>query len=311
MSAPRVAEARIEDPGLVGIRLDVFVADHLRLFSRSQAKSRIVEASVNGRPVRLSRKLKLGDAVSLTWVDAPALELAAEDIPLEVLFENGDAIVIDKPVGMVVHPGSGNRTGTLLNAVLHRCEGIGGAFGGGDPRPGIVHRLDKDTSGVIIVAKNPRAHEMLAEQFRARTVRKRYIAVLKGRLPSASGRIETRLARDPRDRKKFTCVSVGGRPALTFYRVLKEYDGYTQVSLRPRSGRTHQLRVHMRHLKAPILGDPLYGRPDPRFPEAGLMLHARSLAIRLPGESEPRVFEAPLPPRFRAVLKELQSFSPR
>ena len=311
MSAPRVAEARLADPGLVGIRLDVFVADQLGLFSRSQAKSRIVEASVNGKPVRLSRRLKLGDAISVTWVDAPPISLAAEDIPLEVLFENEDAIVIDKRAGMVVHPGSGNWSGTLVNAVLHRCKEIGGAFGGGDPRPGIVHRLDKDTSGVIVVAKNPRAHEMLAEQFRARSARKRYVAVLKGRLPGPTGRIETLLARDPRDRKKFACVSAGGRRALTFYTVLKEYDGYTLASLRPRTGRTHQLRVHMRHLKAPILGDPLYGRPDPRFPEATLMLHARSLAIRLPGESEPRVFTAPLPNRFRAVLKELQSLSSR
>ncbi len=311
MSAPRVAEARLSDPGLAGIRLDAFVADHLRLFSRSQAKSRIVEASVNGMPVRLSKRLKLGDAIAVTWVDPPPLALAAEDIPVEVLFENDDAIVIDKPAGMVVHPGSGNRSGTLVNALLHHCKGIGGAFDSSDPRPGIVHRLDKDTSGVIIVAKNPRAHETLAEQFRARTARKRYIAVLKGTLPAASGRIETRLARDPRDRKKFACVLAGGRPALTFYRVLKSYDGYTLASLRPRTGRTHQLRVHMRHLNAPILGDPLYGRPDPRFPGATLMLHARSLTIRLPGESEPRVLTAPLPPRFHAMLKELQRLSPR
>ncbi len=311
MSAPRIAEARLADPGLVGIRLDAFVADHLRLFSRSQAKSRIVEASVNGKPVRLSRRLKLGDAISVTWVEAPAIALAAEDIPLTILFENEDAIVIDKPAGMVVHPGSGNWSGTLVNAVLYHCKGIDGAFGVDDPRPGIVHRLDKDTSGVIVVAKNPRAHEMLAAQFSARTTRKRYIAVLKGRLPASSGRIEARLARDPRDRKKFACVSAGGRPALTFYTVLKEYDEYTLASLRPRTGRTHQLRVHMRHLKAPILGDPLYGRPDPRFPEATLMLHARSLTIRLPGESELRVFAAPLPARFRAVLRELQSLSPK
>jgi 23S rRNA pseudouridine1911/1915/1917 synthase len=311
MSAPRIAEARLSDPGLAGIRLDAFVADHLRLFSRSQAKSRIVEASVNGKPVRLSRRLKLGDDIAVTWVDPPPLALAAEDIALQVLFENEDAIVIDKPAGMVVHPGSGNRSGTLVNAVLHHCQGIGGAFGGGDPRPGIVHRLDKDTSGVIVVAKNPRAHEMLAEQFRARSVRKRYVAVLRGTLPAPSGRIETRLARDPRDRKRFACVLAGGRPALTFYKVLKEYDGYSLASLRPRTGRTHQLRVHMRHLNAAILGDPLYGRPDPRFPGATLMLHARSLTIRLPGESEPRVFTAPLPPHFHAILKQLQSLSPR
>jgi len=311
MNAPRIAEARVEDPGLDGIRLDVFVSEHMGLFSRSQAKARIVEASVNGKPARLGRRLKPGDAVSVSWVDPPPMDLAAENIPLAIIFENEDAIVIDKPAGMVVHPGSGNRSGTLVNALLWHCAGLGSAFGGADPRPGIVHRLDKDTSGVIIVAKNPRAHEMLAAQFRSRSARKRYIAIVKGTLPAESGRIETRLARDPRHRMRFACVRTGGKPALTFYRVIRGYDAFSLVSLRPRTGRTHQLRVHMRHLKTPILGDPLYAHPDARFAEATLMLHARSLEIILPGEVTARSFTAPLPERMRVVLQKLQSLSPR
>ena len=311
MSATHVTEARVGDPAPDGVRLDVFIADHMRLFSRSQVRGRVVEAAVNGRPVRLSHRLKPGDAVRVTWTDPPPLEIAAEDIPLSILHEDAGALVIDKPAGMVVHPGSGNHSGTLVNALLAHCDGLAAEFSGARTRPGIVHRLDKDTSGVIIVAKSLRAHEELAAQFRARTVRKRYIAIVTGSLPAPSGRIETRLGRDPRHRKRFTCVPTGGRVAVTFYRVLKQYPGYALVSLRPRTGRTHQLRVHMRHLRAPILGDPLYGRADPRFPDAGLMLHARSLEIVLPGEPGPRTFTAPLPKRFRSVLKELQSLSPR
>jgi 23S rRNA pseudouridine1911/1915/1917 synthase len=198
-----------------------------------------------------------------------------------------------------------------VNALLAHCAGHGKAFGGEDPRPGIVHRLDKDTSGVIVVAKNPTAHEALAAQFAARTVKKVYVAVARGALPAASGRIQTLLARDPRNRRRFTCVRAGGKPALTFYKVLRQYEGYALVALRPRTGRTHQLRVHMRHLKTPILGDPLYGRTDGRFPKAGLMLHARSLEIVLPGETSPRKFTAAIPPGMRETLKRIQSLSPR
>ena len=223
--------------------------------------------------------------------------------------------MIDKPQGLVVHPGSGNRSGTLVNAVLFHSRQLAEGFPPEDPRPGIVHRLDKETSGVIIVAKSPAAHHFLAGQFQERTVRKRYIAVVQGRLPSDNGRIETRLARDPRDRKRFACVLSGGKLAVTRYRVLRTFaagrDVYTYVLLAPRTGRTHQLRLHMRHVGCPILGDSLYGRHDARFPGASLSLHARSLAIRLPGENTTRMFSAPVPPRFRSLLTELQSFSPR
>jgi 23S rRNA pseudouridine1911/1915/1917 synthase len=216
---------------------------------------------------------------------------------------------------MVVHPGNGNRSGTLVNALLHHRAGLVESFGAGTPRPGIVHRLDKDTSGVLIVDKNVAAHEFLARQFQERRVRKRYIAVVAGRLPAAEGSIDTRIARDPKDRKKFTCVASGGRQAVTRYRLLRAFPagtaGYGYVLLAPRTGRTHQLRVHMKYLGAPVLGDPLYSRPDARFPHATLMLHARSLSLALPGEATPRTFTAPIPTRFHEVLKVLQSFSPR
>ena len=315
MGQPHAIEARVERPQDVGIRLDVFIAERLGLFTRSQARSRVVSLEVNGAPARMGRRLKLGDVVLLSYADPPASDLTPEELPLSILFENDDVVVIDKPQGLVVHPGSGNRSGTLVNAVLFHSRQLAAGFPAGDPRPGIVHRLDKETSGVIIVAKSSEAHHFLAAQFQDRTVRKRYVAVVQGRMPGESGRIETRLARDPRDRKRFTTVLSGGRLAITRYRVLRTFtagkDVYTYVLLAPGTGRTHQLRVHMRHLGCPILGDSLYGRRDARFPGATLLLHARSLALRLPGEAAPRMFSAPVPGRFRSLLSELQSFSPR
>ena len=309
-----LASARVDDPSDAGIRLDVFLSDRLGLFSRSQARSRITSVAVNGREARLAKRVRVGDVISVSYVDPPAPDLAPQDIPLSVLFENEDVIVIDKPQGLVVHPGSGNPSGTLVNALLFRCTGLAGGFAPGDLRPGIVHRLDKDTSGVILVARHARAHALLAAQFQDRTVRKRYVALLQGKLPREAGRIETRLGRDPRDRKRFACVATGGRVAVTRYRALRLFgsgaEATTFVVLAPRTGRTHQLRVHMEHLGAPILGDPIYGRRDARFPDATLMLHARSLAIRLPGEDLPRTFVSPVPARFRGVLRALQSFSP-
>lgn len=315
MTQPRAVEVRVERLQDVGIRLDVFITERLGLFTRSQARSRVVSLAVNGAAARMGRRLKLGDVVVLSYADPPASDLRPENIPLSVLFENDDVVVMDKPQGLVVHPGSGNQSGTLVNALLFHTQNLAAGFPPGDPRPGIVHRLDKDTSGVIIVAKNAPAHHFLAGQFQKRSVRKRYIAIVRGRMPSDSGRIETRLARDPRDRKKFACVSTGGRIAVTRYRALRLFaagaDTYAFVLLSPRTGRTHQLRVHMRHLGCPILGDPLYGRGDARFPDSPMLLHARSLSITLPGEPQPRTFTAPVPARFRSILRQLQSFSPR
>jgi 23S rRNA pseudouridine1911/1915/1917 synthase len=315
VKTPNTVEARVDDPTAEGMRLDVYLSERLKLFSRSQARARILTAAVNDAPARLGKRLKLGDVVTISYAEPPVSDLAPEDIPLSVLFENDDAIVIDKAQGLVVHPGDGNPSGTLVNAVLFHCRGLASVFAESDPRPGIVHRLDKETSGVIIVAKNTRAHEFLAGQFQDRSVRKRYIALVSGALPAQSGRIETRLARDPHNRKRFACVASGGRLSLTFYRVARTFmagkDCYSLVILAPRTGRTHQLRAHMRHMGTPILGDPLYGQSDARFPDATLMLHARMLRIRLPGDTLPRTFAAPVPARFHVMQRQLQSFSPR
>jgi 23S rRNA pseudouridine1911/1915/1917 synthase len=318
----KTAEAHIESAGQAGNRLDVFIAEVMGLFSRSQVRARVIEARVNGAPSRLSRILKPGDAISVDYADPPPISAIPEDIPLDVIFENDDVIVINKPQGMVVHPGSGNHHGTVVNALLFRCKGLAESFSGEAVRPGIVHRLDKDTSGVMIAAKNPRAHEHLAAQFASRSAAKRYVAILRGCPRPEKGTVETRIARDPSSRKKFICTESGGRIAVTTYAVIRTYSvlktagaraaaAYAFVSLKPRTCRTHQLRVHMKFLSAPILGDPIYGKPDPLFKDATLMLHAERLEITLPGEMEKRLFKAPIPIRFRRTIRTLQSFSSR
>jgi 23S rRNA pseudouridine1911/1915/1917 synthase len=314
MSSPHTIEARVDLASDAGMRLDVFVAERLGLFSRSQARARIVRVLVNGVESRLARRVKVGDSLTVVYADPPSSDLVAQEIALPILFENNDVVVLDKPQGLVVHPGSGNASGTLVNGLLFLYKGFSDGFDAGTLRPGIVHRLDKETSGVIIVAKNVRAHEYLAGQFRDRSVRKRYMAIVQGALPVGAGRIEARLGRDPHERKRFRCVTEGGRVAITRYRTLEVFgsgrSAHSLVLLFPKTGRTHQLRVHMRHISTPIVGDAVYGHRDSLFPDATLMLHARSLRITLPGEQEPRVFVAPVPERFRQMLDVLQSSSP-
>lgn len=305
-SSPRILEHRVEDPAAAGMRLDRYIAERIGLFSRSQLESRVLSLKVNGKEVRRSRKLRTGDVLEVVYRDPPPMDLAPEPIPLSILFENGDAVVVDKPQGLVVHPGSGNPHGTLVNGLLHHCAGLVALFPESGARPGIVHRLDKETSGVLIAAKNPAAHGMLSGQFRDRSVRKSYLAIVSGKTLPDRGRIETKIARHPLHRKLFCVSPTRGRSAVTSYAVLRRWNGYALVLLRPRTGRTHQLRVHMKSLGAPIVGDPLYGRKDPRFPEATLMLHARRLRIRLPGEAEPREFTSHVPDRFRRMAAALK-----
>jgi 23S rRNA pseudouridine1911/1915/1917 synthase len=284
------------------LRLDRYVAEHLKLLSRSQIRAKNLVARLNGKPVKLSRAVKSGDTLELTWEEAEPSLLIPEDLPLDVLYEDDRVVVVNKAQGMVVHPGAGNHSGTLANALLFRRLGRGQA--GTGFRPGIVHRLDKDTSGVIIAAYDDEALTFLADQFKNRSVRKTYAALVRGHPPAARGCIETRLGRDLRDRKRFAVTETTGKAAVTLYRLIKTWEGYSFLLLRPRTGRTHQIRVHLKHLGCPILGDPVYGKPDPRFSNAALMLHANRLSLVLPG-GEPRTFTAPIPPRFRDVWKNL------
>jgi len=287
-----------------GIRLDRYIAENLGLLSRSQIKARELKAAINGKEVKISRVVKNGDTLELVWKEAEPLNIIPENIPLDIIHEDDRSVVINKAQGMVVHPGAGNRRGTLANALYYRRLERNGLADTGGLRPGIVHRLDKETSGVIIAAYDDEALAFLAGQFKSRSVRKTYIAIVNGIPKEKKGRIETFIARDPKDRKRFT-IAARGRLALTYYSVIKTWRTHSLVLLRPKTGRTHQLRVHLRYLGHPITGDPLYGIADALFPQASLMLHAKSLAIILPGEDTKRVFKAPLPERFTAMIRGL------
>jgi 23S rRNA pseudouridine1911/1915/1917 synthase len=284
------------------MRVDRFLAEELELFARSQIAHRDVVVRVATMPIKLSRRLQAGERLEIEYSEPVAASIEPEEIALDIIFENADVVVIDKPAGMVVHPGAGNWTGTLVQGLMYHIRSLSERFAD-HARPGIVHRLDKDTSGVIIAAKHPDALAELAAQFKAHTTEKHYLAVVKGQLRRSVGTVSTGIGRDPKNRKRFTAVEQGGKPAVTDYRVLRHYDGYSFVSLRPKTGRTHQLRVHMAHLGCPIVGDPVYSRTDRRFPDVTLALHAYQLTIRLPGEHDPRTFTARLPQRFRYLLR--------
>ena len=293
-----------------GERADKYVADIAGVLSRSQLKAREAVIFVNGKPVKPSLRLKPGDLVEVRWTEEPEHSFDPEKLDVAILYEDENVFVFDKAQGMVTHPANGNWHGTLANAALWLDAERRG--GGEPPRGGIVHRLDKDTSGVIIVARNVPTHEFLSAQFKNRTTRKEYWAILSGSPKNPSGRVENDLARDKRDRKKFAEYESGGKRAVTDYKVLAAWSldknrSYSLVALYPRTGRTHQLRVHMAGLHCPILGDPLYGKKDPFLPEATLMLHARRLRIVLPGSAEPKLFKAPLPRRFKAAIAAIEA----
>ncbi len=295
-----------------GLRLDRYLAAGLGLFPRSQARSRVDTITVNGRPAKLATRLSCGDRVTVTYREPEPLAALPEAMALSILHEDAGAIVLDKPAGIVTHPGAGNRTGTLLNGVLGHCRRLRDAFPDEPVRPGVVHRLDKETSGVIVFAKSPDAHAALTRQFAFRRVRKRYLAVLDGSPPAADGTVDLPVGRSDRDRTRFAAVP-RGRAAITRYRLLGALPGERSlVVLAPVTGRTHQLRVHMAALGCPVAGDDVYGRAR-RCGRPSMLLHAASLRLRLPGGEEPRRFRAPLPARFRAapgVIARLRAVSP-
>jgi 23S rRNA pseudouridine1911/1915/1917 synthase len=299
------------------LRLDRYIAEYLKILSRSQIKARKLKALLDNRPVKISRALKGGERLELAWTEAEDPFLIPENLPLEVIYEDTRVIVVNKAQGMVVHPGAGNPRGTLANALLYRRLVKNGEFAADSfahdavcaataLRPGIVHRLDKDTSGVIISAWDDEALAFLADQFKARTVRKSYAAIVQGCPKDRQGFIDKRIARSRTDRKTFTVSDKDGRPSLTFFRVVRSYGNYSLLLLRPKTGRTHQIRVHLKYLGNPVLGDAIYGRVDPRFPSASLMLHAKSLSLVLPGREIPQTFRTTLPERFRGVMRGLQ-----
>lgn len=296
---PEVAlEARADS---AGERLDVFCARAFDL-TRSQAQRAIAygHAAINGQAVKASDKLREGDLVSFLPPPVRELEARPQDIPLSIVYEDADIAVIDKPQGMVVHPAAGNPDGTLVNALLFHLEGLSGI--GGAARPGIVHRIDKLTSGLLVVAKNDLAHNSLSEQLKAHTVRRTYIAIVEGNFREDAGTVDAAIARSRTDRKRMA-VDREGRSAVTHWRVLERYGKFTLIEARLETGRTHQIRVHMASLGHPVAGDVIYGPSKPKLGLEGQALHAARLALRHPRTGQDMAFAAPVPAYFRAALQ--------
>ena len=285
-----------------GERLDKFLSDRCRDLSRSRLQSLISEgyATLEGAQARPASRLKAGQTVSVTIPEPAPTRLVAQRMPLDIVYEDRDVLVVNKPAGLAVHPGAGRDDQTLANAVLAlhpELEGVGET-----DRPGIVHRLDKDTSGLIVVAKNNMAHGDLARQLKERRFTKAYLALVHGRLSPPEAIVDAPIGRDTKHRKRMAVVS-NGRQAVTRYKVVAHYNGYTLADARPSTGRTHQIRVHFASLRHPLAGDGTYGQSHPRLERH--FLHASRLGFRLPGTAEPVEFTSELPPDLSAFLDSL------
>ena len=289
-----------------GLRLDKHLAQRLPDLSRTRVQDLIKEGHItlNGRTVKAGAILKHGDAIHVTIPEVVPVEVKAQDIPITILFEDSDIVVIDKPPGLVVHPAEGNPDGTLVNALLHHIDDLSGI--GGEMRPGIVHRLDKDTSGCMVVAKHDISHRRLTEAFSERRLTKIYLAVINGVPKENSGRVQNMIGRHPVDRKRMAILYDGaGKEAVTEWTKLGEHQGCALIQNRLLTGRTHQIRVHMKEaLGFPILGDPIYGHPSrQKVPTPRLMLHAWKLAFQHPIHDQPMSFEAAIPPEVEPWVK--------
>ena len=288
-----------------GERIDALLAHILPQLSRSAAQRLLEEGRVllRGAPVRKNYRCSAGDCFLLSLPEAEEVPLVPQDIPLDVVYEDGDVIVVNKPRGLVVHPAPGHPDGTLVNALLFHCgDSLSGI--GGEKRPGIVHRIDKDASGLLIVAKNDFAHQTLSEQLADRSLSRVYEAVVRGNLREDAGTVSKPIGRHPTDRKRMA-VLPGGRPAVTHWEVLARYRGYTHIRCRLETGRTHQIRVHLASLGHPLLGDAVYGAPAPDKGLTGQCLHARELKFIHPRSGEPVRLETQLPDYFIEVLSRL------
>ncbi len=290
-----------------GQRIDRSLAE-LAGLSRSAVQGLCETGSVlvNGSPCGKKLILREGDAVELILPDPVSLEVLPEEIPLEIVYEDDWLLVVNKPKGMVVHPAPGNYTGTLVNALLWHCQGSLSGING-VIRPGIVHRIDKDTSGLLIVAKNDKAHQGLAEQIKAHTFTRKYEAIVQGHFREASFTVDAPIGRSPSDRKKMCVTQKNSRNAITHVEVLAELPGFSHVECRLETGRTHQIRVHLAYLGHPVLGDLVYGPKKPVLQTAGQCLHARTIGFVHPRTGEELFFSSPLPGYFTGALKQLQS----
>ena len=287
-------------------RIDTWLAGKLEEYSRSYIQKLCQEGNikVNGHQAKSNYKLKTGDQVSAMIPEAEMLQVEAEEIPLDIVYEDEHIIVINKPKGMVVHPAAGNYSGTLVNALMKHCgdslSDINGVI-----RPGIVHRIDKDTSGLLVVAKNNHAHEFLSKKLKTHDIKREYIALVEGIIYENYGKIDAPIGRHPVERKKMSVNTKIGRNAVTHFSVLERFPTATYLELKLETGRTHQIRVHMAYINHPIIGDEVYGRKKQRFDTQGQVLHARRLSFEHPATGELMEFETPVPEYFTRLLEEL------
>ncbi|WP_298837266.1 RluA family pseudouridine synthase [Clostridium sp.] len=290
----------------VGMRLDVFIANELEDKSRSYIQGLIEKenATVNGKCRKSNFKLKLDDMIGFSIPDPVELNVKAEDIPLDVIYEDSDVIVVNKPQDMVVHPAPGNYTGTLVNALLNHCTDLSGI--NGILRPGIVHRIDKDTSGALVVAKNDNAHNSLAAQLKDHSMTRSYLAIVEGVIKDDEGTVDEPIGRHPKDRIKMAIVESGKR-AVTHYKVIERFNGYTLVECNLETGRTHQIRVHMAKIGHPLVGDLIYGFKKQHFNLKGQVLHAKKLGFIHPTTNKYMEFESPIPTYFENLITKLRN----
>ncbi|WP_066025532.1 RluA family pseudouridine synthase [Enterococcus mundtii] len=289
-----------EEKGRIDKVLTALFADH----SRSQVQQWLKDGavSVNGEPVKANYKVKSADAIVVEVPEPEELEIVAEDLPIEIVYEDDDVAVVNKPQGIVVHPSAGHAQGTLVNALMYHMKNLSSI--NGVIRPGIVHRIDKDTSGLLMIAKNDQAHEALAQQLKDKTSLRKYIALVHGVIPHEKGTINAPIGRSKVDRK-MQAIREDGKPAVTHFTVLERFENFTLVELQLETGRTHQIRVHMKYIGYPLAGDPVYG-PKKTLKGNGQFLHAKLLGFTHPQTNERMTFEAPLPEVFEKTLEKLR-----
>ncbi|TGB04987.1 RluA family pseudouridine synthase [Halobacillus salinus] len=285
-------------------RIDKLLSDALDDVSRSQIQGWLKDniVKVNGSSVKSNYKVQEGDEITWEVPEPEPMELKAENIDLDIVYEDSDVVVVNKPAGMVVHPAAGHGSGTLVNALLYHCKDLSGI--NGVERPGIVHRIDKDTSGLLMVAKNDQAHRSLVEQLQNKSVERRYEAIVHGMITHEFGTIDAPIGRDPKDRQRMAVVE-GGRDAVTHFQVIKHFEDFTHVECKLETGRTHQIRVHMRYINHPLAGDPKYG-PRKTLDMEGQALHARTLGFEHPRTGEWKTFEVQPPEAFQEMLAYLE-----
>lgn len=293
------------DPADKNERIDKFITLQNEDWSRSQVQAWVKEGrvTVNGEPIKNNYKLQAEDEVTLRVPPPKEMAIQPEEMSLDIVYEDSDVVVVNKPRGLVVHPAPGHYSGTLVNGLLAHCKDLSGI--NGVLRPGIVHRIDKDTSGLLMVAKNDKAHMGLAEQLKAHTVNRKYVALVHGVIPHEMGTIEAPIGRDPKNRQQMAVVFENSKPAVTHFIVLERFKEYTMVELKLETGRTHQIRVHMKYIDYPLVGDPKYG-PKNTLELDGQALHAKTLGFIHPRTGEQLEFEAPMPKEMLDVIEVLR-----